>query len=262
MLIVADLVLCAYLVLAVGKFNVADDSDSVCKEVGITITDQNMSGFLSAKEVKNMLTKSKAYPKGVKLQDVDPRLIESVLKKSSLIYDVECYKTPNGFVGINVSQRIPVIHIKSDDGIDTYLDSTGNEMTNSYYSSDLVVATGNINRAYARDYLALLGKYLLDHSFWNNQIEQINIRQDKSVELVPRIGDHIVCLGALPETDDTLKRSEGVNSFLDKKLARLDKLYRFGLNLSGWNKYDYINLEFDNQIICRKRHSKRDNIPT
>ena len=37
-----------------------------------------------------------------------------------------------------------------------------------------------------------------------------------------------------------------------KKLDRLGKFYKYGLSQAGWNKYSYINLEFDNQIICKK----------
>ena len=32
---------------------------------------------------------------------------------------------------------------------------------------------------------------------------------------------------------------------------------KYGLNKAGWNKYYYINIEFDNQIICKKKvHDK------
>jgi len=261
LLAVADIGLMAYLAFAMGQLNNPDKSEIRCNEVGITISDQSKCGFLSAQEVKNILTRHKVYPKGEDLADINPREIETVLKKSSLIYDVECHKTPNGFVGINVMQRLPVIRIKNEGGRDNYLDATGNEMRNDNYTSDLIVATGHISRNFARDYLSIVGQYMLDHDFWNNQIEQINVLNDKSIEIVPRIGDHVVCLGQLPESTDSLKRIKGVNNFLDKKLTRLDKFYRYGLNLSGWNKYDYINLEFDNQIICRKRHQK-NNIPT
>jgi cell division protein FtsQ len=36
-------------------------------------------------------------------------------------------------------------------------------------------------------------------------------------------------------------------------MDRLEKFYKYGLSQAGWNKYYYINLEFDNQIICKKR---------
>ena len=261
LLVVADLGLMAYLAVAMGHLNTPDQTDITCKEVGITISDQSKCGFLSAKEVKNILTRNKVYPKGQTLNDINPRDIENVLKKSSLIYDVECHKTPHGFVGINVMQRLPVIRVKSDSGRDNYLDASGNEMSNEHYTSDLIVATGHISKTFARDYLSIVGQYMINHEFWNNQIEQINVLNDKSIEIVPRIGDHVVCLGQLPESADSVKRVKNVNEFLDRKLSRLDKFYRYGLNLSGWNKYDYINLEFDNQIICRKRHQKTT-IPT
>ncbi len=256
LLVIADLGLMVYLAFAMENLNTPELSDITCKEVGITISDQNKCGFLSAQEVKKILTRNKVYPKGVEMKEINPRAIENVLRKNSLIYDVECHKTPNGFVGINVMQRFPVIRIKSEGGRDNYLDAAGNEMSNEHYTSDLIVATGHFSRSFARDYLSIVGQYMLNHDFWNNQIEQINVLNDKNIEIIPRIGDHVVCLGQLPESSDSVKRVKNVTDFLDRKLNRLDKFYRYGLNLSGWNKYDYINLEFDNQIICRKRHQK------
>ena len=40
-----------------------------------------------------------------------------------------------------------------------------------------------------------------------------------------------------------------------KKLDTLEKFYHYGLSQAGWNKYKYINLEFDNQIICKRREN-------
>ena len=48
------------------------------------------------------------------------------------------------------------------------------------------------------------------------------------------------------------KRKTTINDFLMAKLTRLEKFYRYGLSQAGWNKYHYISLEFDNQIICKK----------
>jgi cell division protein FtsQ len=44
-----------------------------------------------------------------------------------------------------------------------------------------------------------------------------------------------------------------IDEFLKLKLTRLEKFYRYGLSQAGWNKYSSINLEFDNQIICKRR---------
>ena len=67
---------------------------------------------------------------------------------------------------------------------------------------------------------------------------------DKNIELVPRVGDHVIYLGKL---DD-----------FEQKLKRVKVFYEKGLNKVGWNKYSRISVEFDNQIICtKKRHSYR-----
>ena len=48
------------------------------------------------------------------------------------------------------------------------------------------------------------------------------------------------------------KREQAINDFVNKKMNRLEKFYKYGLSQAGWNKYSYINIEFDNQIICKK----------
>ena len=98
----------------------------------------------------------------------------------------------------------------------------------------------------------------MSQELWRNQIEQINVLPDLSVELVPRVGDHIVYLGRLPSLKSRAKRMEAVTSFVDKKMNRLEKFYKYGLSQAGWNRYSYINLEFDNQIICKRKDGKRD----
>ena len=102
-------------------------------------------------------------------------------------------------------------------------------------------------------YLVNLATEIMKDEFWRNQIVQINIRPDLGVELVPRVGDHIVYLGSLPQAKYASKRRELTAAFVQTKLGRLKKFYKYGLSKAGWNKYSYINLEFDNQIICKKK---------
>jgi len=82
---------------------------------------------------------------------------------------------------------------------------------------------------------------VLTDDFWKNQIEQINVLADGSVEIVPRVGEHIAYLGQ--------------PTALRTKLERLRKFYKYGLSEAGWNKYERVSVEFDNQIICKKRKS-------
>lgn len=70
------------------------------------------------------------------------------------------------------------------------------------------------------------------------QIEQIHVLPDKNIELVPRVGDHVIYLGKLDDFERKLKQIR----YSEK-----------GLNKVGWNKYSRISVEFGNQIICTKR---------
>ena len=74
------------------------------------------------------------------------------------------------------------------------------------------------------------------------------------IELVPRVGNHIIYLGNLPESNILEKREKEITAFVNKKMKRLENFYKYGLSQAGWNKYSYINLEFDNQIICKKHN--------
>ena len=124
-----------------------------------------------------------------------------------------------------------------------YVDTHGSMMPESRYVANLIVATGAISRKYAQSTLTRVASQILKNPFWKDQIVQINILSDGSVELVPRVGEHIIYLG--PPYD------------VENKLERMRKFYLYGLNKAGWNKYNYISVEFSNQIICKKNKRKK-----
>lgn len=236
--IVCDLAIGVYLLLAVTAFNKPEAKSSVCTAVNINIKDSDMDGFLNADEIKTILTNAKSYPLGKSMQDISPRNIEETLKKSPFVEQAECYKTINGHICINIRQRFPVVRVMAVNGDNYYVDNCGNMMPETRFVTDLIIATGNVSRKYAQTTLARIATHIAQDKFWRNQIVQINVLADGSMEIVPRVGDHIVYLG-MP-----------VN--VEKKLDRLRKFYLYGLNKAGWNKYSYISVEFNNQIICKK----------
>lgn len=251
-IVLLDFALGAYLMLAVTAFNKPDETTKVCNKVVIKIQDESTNGFITANEIKNRLTTLRLYPYLKPMRYVDSRRIEETLKQSPFVNTAECYKTQDGHVFITITQRMPMVRVKASSGEDYYLDDNDCIMPNSSYTSDLIIATGNISKTFAINYVSPLGKSLMTSDFWKNQIEQINVLPDGSIELVPRVGSHVVCLGHLPDSRNPKERQRLINDFVSKKLDRLDKFYRYGLSQAGWNKYSYISLEFDNQIICKK----------
>lgn len=247
-------VLAVYVLLAMTSFNNPKETYPVCTKVEISIEDESTNGFLSAAEIKRILERSRLYPFKKRMKDVNPRDIEDKLKDSPFVKTAQCYKTKDGCVNISITQSLPIVRVKNAMGEDYYLDDHGGIMPNSNYTSGLIIATGHITKWYSRRYLANLAIEIMKDEFWRNQIVQINILPDLGVELVPRVGDHIVYLGPLPQTKYINKRKALIAGFVETKLDRLKKFYKYGLGKAGWNKYSYIDLEFDNQIICKKKN--------
>lgn len=254
-----DVVLGAYILLAVTSFNKPKTGNIVCSKVEISVADSTDVGFLSADEIKNLLVSKGLYPLGKKMSDINPRNLEDAMAPRGgggglpFVKTAQCYKTENGHVCIVVTQRTPLIRIKSGNGADYYLDDQGGIMPNSKYTSNLIIATGSISDAFAKYYIAPMAKVIMADEFWNNMIEQINVLPDHGIELVPRVGGHIIYIGQLPTGKYRGQIANAVSSYVASKLDRTLKFYKYGLSKAGWNKYSYIDVELDNQIVCRRR---------
>ena len=254
---VLDVILAFYLVMAITSWNTPDKKHRICTKVNINISDSNNSGFLSAEEIKAILEKDKLYPLNRQLSSIEPRKIEEALKVGPFVDTAQCYITENGHINIRISQRMPIIRIKNNKGEDYYLDDNGGILPNSKYTSDLIIATGDISKWFAHFAITPMAKAINKSEFWLNQIEQINVRPDRGIELVPRVGNHIIFIGYLPIRRNKAANDKGIDEFVTKKLERTEKFYRYGLSQAGWNKYSYIDVEFDNQIICRRRAAQQ-----
>ena len=191
LIVACDIVVATYLLLAVTAFNKPDAKDSHCNEVKIDIEQNIYDGFMTADEIKQALNKEHLYPLKQPLTDISPRKIEETLQKSPFVEKAEVYKTQSGNVCIQIKQRIPVVRVMADNGENYYLDTHGSMMPESRYVTDLIIATGSINRKYAKNTLTRVASHILYDPFWRNQIVQMNILEDGSIEVVPRVGDLI-----------------------------------------------------------------------
>lgn len=233
------LLVTAYLLVAVTAFN-RKPAGAVCAGIELVIKDTAYAGFITPEEITSILTKRKLNPVEKEMDHIRTDELETALASHPLIDRVECYKTPSHKVGIKVTQRIPILRVISSRGEDYYLDDKGAIMPSGAKCKALIpLATGNIDRAFAVSGLYPLGRFLQADPFWKAQTEQIHVLPDQTVELVPRVGDHLVYLG----------RAEDYG----QKLKRVKAFYRKALSKVGWNKYKRISVEFDNQIICTKR---------
>ncbi|MCK9160725.1 MAG: cell division protein FtsQ [Bacteroidaceae bacterium] len=233
-----------YLIIAITKFNNKPDNQT-CNGMELIIKDSNNKDFISRGEIVTILKHKNLYPVGKKMKDINTRTIEKTLIAHPLIENTECYKTPSGRIHIELYQRIPILHVYNNNGSNYYIDNKGAIIPErSGCIANCVIATGNITKSFLAKDLYKFGVFLQNNKFWNAQVEQINVLPDNNIELVPRVGDHLIYLGKIDDYEN--------------KLERLKAFYEKALSKVGWNKYSRINVEFDNQIICSKRDS--DNV--
>ncbi len=254
-IILLDLCLAAYLVVVFSAFHTPADKGMVCRGVSIVIADGETHGFIDAKEVLSRMKKAGLYPKGQPLGKVNCRKIEETLTKTPFISTAKCYTTIDGLVNVEVTQLMPVLRIKANDGDDYYIDDKGSTMPISNFTSDNIVATGNISRNFATAYLSPLARQLTQDEFSRNLFQQIYVDGKEGIELIPQVGSSVVYLGKLPESKDAEERNRLVADYVKEKMNTLRLFYLYGLPLAGWDRYSVINLSFSGQIVCKKRQS-------
>ena len=259
-LIVFDLVIAVYLVFAMTSWNKPDEKPRLCNKVEINIEDENENGFLKTAEVKTLLEKKSLYPLNRRTDEINTREIENILLKTAFVNTAQCYITTEGNVKLSLTQRTPIVRVKAESGEDYYIDDNGGVMPNSQYTSDMIIVTGLLNKQYACKYISILASTIMADDLWRNQIEQINVLKDKTIEIVPRVGDHIINIGMLPNSRYPERRKELVSEFVKKQLQRIELFYKYGLSEAGWNKYSYISVEFANQVICTNRDGQKHQV--
>ena len=220
-LIVIDLVIAVYLVFAMTSWNKPDETPRLCNKVEINIEDENENGFLKTTEVKTLLERKSLYPLNRRIDGINTREIENILLKTAFVNTAQCYVTTEGHVKLSLTQRTPIVRVKAENGEDYYIDDNGGVMPNTQYTSDMIIVTGALSKQYACKYISLLASTIMADDLWRNQIEQINVLKDKTIEIVPRVGDHIINIGMLPNSRFPEKRNARAGC-CDKRPAGVD----------------------------------------
>lgn len=228
----------AYIFAAVFFFTNREEDHQVCKSVEIVIADSLEKHFLKEKEVVSYLKKAGLYPLNKNSREINTNNIENALLKNEIVEKAEVIRTISGKIKIVISQKMPILRVFSSGG-SYYVDKKGRTMPSVLGQAIYVpVASGNIEKSFATGDLYKFALFLQKDDFWNDQIEQIYIRSEQDIEIVPRVGNHRIILGSLDNYEN--------------KLEHLRLFYEQVIPKMGWEKYSVINLKYKNQIVCTK----------
>jgi cell division protein FtsQ len=227
-----------------------------CGGIAIHIRDSSDYHFVSKRQLTNLVYGTKGRVAGIPVKDISATDIEKRIQELTELKVAEVYISIDGKIHVYVDQRNPVMRVMPDNGGDYFVDEEGVVIRRrNLYTPRLHIVGGNINISQAmlngvsvldtsikksvlKDVFPFVS-YIIDDDFWSAQIDQISIDNDDEIDLIPRVGNHYIHLGT---TDNYRGKLRNLEAFYDQVLPEV-----------GWNKYSLINLEYKDQIVCKRR---------
>jgi len=225
-------------------FSYTETSKVECSEIVINY-DESQAVRLGRQEIIRLINAADNKVIGKKFREINADEIESEVEKHNTIEKADAFKVIirdttgyRGVLGIKVKYRDPLLRVISSQG-SYYLDKYGHRFpTSIYYSSNVLVATGNVSEDFAREQLLPLARFISDNDFWKAQIKQIHVSGHEELVLTPLVGDQLIEFGS-------------AGNFREK-FRNLMAFYEQVLSDSNWNKYERISVKYKNQIIGKK----------
>jgi cell division protein FtsQ len=228
---------CCVTVLVGGVWCSRQVDSSLCTQVEVLVEDSLSRQYVDVTELEMYLKSRGCYALDKVMSTVDCHRIEQTLLEHDMIRTASCYTTPFGAVHVRVTQRIPVLCVKTAEG--NYLvDSDRRVMPyRSGMKLDLPVFTGAISqRAATEEYFDFV-MWLKSNSYWNTRISDVYVRNPKML--------------VLSQTDYSAKIVLGKLDGYEAKLSRLRNLYKKGFDILGYPECRELDLRFSGQVVRR-----------
>lgn len=181
---------------------------------------------------------------GALLDTIDTNTIEAEVEKIAWVKKAELFKgyevadsmAYTGKLKVKITQETPVLRVvHGAEGY--YMNAEGKKLPFSEtHTSNVVVVTGNTPDSLMMQHVLPYVKAIGENEFWRSQIQQIHVKKNTEVILIPRVGEHQIEFGKMEQ--------------VEQKFRNLKAVYTDGLPQKGWNKYKKISLKFENQVVC------------
>lgn len=212
--------------------------------------------LITAEEVKTNILEEIPSVIGASAKNIKLEKIEDQVAFNTQLTGVKAFLDISGNIHIKAKARKAVLRIFDEKGYHSYLGEDMILMENSLSRSHrILVANGNIPHLNAEQrkkvlkneeelpgvyhQLYELANMIEDDEFLNTLINQIYIKKNQAAILTPKVGVKKIEFGQLEN--------------MEEKLFNLKAFYLHGNKKVDWQKYDAINIEYKNQIVCSKK---------
>lgn len=230
---------CVFAVMSATK------TQSSRKLSGIDIQIKNNEyGFITKEQVQEMLLNDRNVDIGkTSLEQVNVKKMEEVIMNNEWVEHAQVYIDNKRNLHALVTQRVPVVRIFEKDGTTSYyLDRNKERLSLSpqynYYTTVVTNVPDLSDSANedVKEQIMAFTKFIRQDTFWNAQVSQLVVGDDKRFEIVPVLGEHRIIMG------DT--------THLKKKFDNLMAFYNKVLNEVGWNRYEVLDLSYEGQLVA------------
>lgn len=219
----------------------------LCKDYSISIRGGERNLFIDEKDVEQLLKKAtNGSIKGAPVASFNLHDLEHALENNTWISKAELYFDNQDVLHVTIEEREPIARIFTTAGNSFYIDSLGSSMPLSdKLSARVPVFTGfpakkrlNSNDSLLLKDVKTIGNYIMKEPFWMSQVAQIDITADRTFEMVPLVGNHLVKLG------------NGEN--IAAKFNRLMVFYKQVMSKTGFDKYKLIDVQYKGQVVASR----------
>ena len=228
---------CCVMVLTGGIVCSRQSDSSICSQMDIVVEDSVARQFVRAYELELYLKSRGGYAVGQVMSGVDCHAMEQILLAHDMIRTANCYKTPFGVVCVRVTQRVPVLHVKTQEG-NYWVDSDRQIMpVRKGVQVDVPVFTGAVSRRAAVEEYYDFVEWLKDNDYWGKRIKDIHVRHPKYIVLTQNDYSANIVLGQLDN--------------YEAQLMSLKRLYKNGFDVIGYPECRELDLRFEGQVVKR-----------
>lgn len=225
-------------------------SRSVVSGIEVSVHYGKVPPLVNSQWVKDSILSAIPTLLAMKVQDVDRQVVAEAASRVPYLRDVSATVSVSGKVIVRATQRRPIARLFYHSH-EYYFDADEVFMpTSTQGSCDVLVAGGHFSEPFRPDSLnaqlqslVVLARWLDEHPKYAALIDQIYAESSGDIVMVPKLGSHVVELGAVDN--------------LEAKFANLWLFYLKGMPRAGWNTYSKISLKFAHQVVCTKKNQNR-----
>ena len=220
--------------------------------IEINITGVQNNYFIDKKDVLKILEQvnGKKLEKAI-VSSLDLAAMENALQKDQWIKRAELFFDNNNVLQVKIIEREPVARIFTSSGVSFYMDSSLTRLPLSDkfsarlpvftdFPTDVIVLTKQ--DSVLLNEIKIVSEFIGNDLFWMAQIDQVAITQERTFELIPKLGNQVIRFG-------------NANNYKEK-FNKLLAFYKQVQTRTGWNRYSILDLQFKNQVVAVSRDAK------